>query len=91
MAKRVLTLQEAKDLYQFRYTMEHVPKWASTPFHPEGELKYYAPQYADDEEWYRNTVFPGEGHVNFNSKHCYSSNESWPLGEMLDEPYQKRM
>lgn len=82
---RAITLEEAKKNYPHRYTMEHVPSWAR-----EGQPtpdKYYAPQYASDQEWYDNTIFPGEVE-HFGGKECISIGQTWPLGKLLDEPYQ---
>ncbi len=82
---RPLTFDEAKRRYVHRYTMEHVPAWA---LNSASSGKYYAPQYRSDREWYDNTEFPGEGSVEVKSSYCHSSNQSWPLGTWLDQPYE---
>lgn len=82
--KRKLTLAEAKAWYPHRFTMEHVPAWARRPM--QGG-RCYAPQYRTDQEWYDNTIFPGEGHIGRTATHCESSNPTWPLGQFLDTPY----
>jgi hypothetical protein len=84
--KLSISFEEAKQLYVHRYTMEHVPNWAKGNPCPNG--KYYAPQYRSDKEWYDNTLFPGEGHISKRSEHCESSNQSWPLGQWLNYPYE---
>jgi hypothetical protein len=69
---RKITFEQAKAQYIHRFTMDHTPAWARDT--------EYKPHYASDREWYENTVFPGEKGIHGNSKHCYSSNQSWPLG-----------
>ena len=77
-----MSFEQACFNYTERYTMEHVPNWASAPCNGNG--KFYAPQFRTDREWYNNTVFPPEsGH----RSDCYTSGETWPLGEWLDAPY----
>lgn len=87
---RKLTLAQACAQYPHRYTMEHVPQWArSRPCDNGGtETRYYAPQYRSDAEWYANTIFPGEG-PEASRDHCYSSGQTWPLGQWLDAPYKR--
>lgn len=84
MAQRKITLAEAQRLYINRFTLEHVPTWA-TKQRPSGT--YPAPQYASDAEWYANSIFPGEPGVHGNRKHCESYDQTWPLGISLDAPY----
>lgn len=88
MKTRKLTLAQACARYPHRFTMEHCPRWALEARFPG---KYYAPQYASDQEWYDNTVFPGEPGLHGNSKYCESSNPSWPLGESLSLPYSQAL
>ena len=76
------SLDEAKNKYPHRYTMEHVPEWARKPA---DNGKYYAPQYRSDKEWYDNTEFP----TNPREKHCQSNNPSWPKGQWLDKPFTR--
>jgi hypothetical protein len=77
-----LSFKEACAQYVHRYTMEHVPNWASTPA-PNG--KYYAPQYKTDREWYANSEFPPDP-VCYGTD-CYSSGQTWPLGKWLEAAY----
>lgn len=80
------SFERARATHINRYTMDHVPPWASRPADGGG---FYAPQYRTDREWYENSTFPGElGHVN-GPLHCYSTGQSWPLGKWLEAPYQK--
>jgi hypothetical protein len=70
--------------YVHRYTMEHRPAWAMEPA-PNG--KYYAPQFRSDREWYTSTRFPGEpGHPTGFKGICYTTGQTWPLGEWLERP-----
>ena len=78
------SIKTAKAQYPHRYTMEHVPLWASKPCE---NGKYYAPQYRTDQEWYDNTVFWPDKRCD--KDNCYSNNQSWPLGEWLDAPYKR--
>jgi len=83
MSKRP-TFEQAIAQYVHRYTMEHVPQWARTDMIGD---RYPAPQYRTDREWYDNTLFLGEpGHIG-GRKHCYTTNQTWPLGETLAAPY----
>lgn len=78
-----LLFEEAKTRYVHRYTLEHVPAWARSP---RDDGTFYAPQYRTDREWYDSTLFPGEpGHIG-DRNHCYSTKETWPLGESLKAP-----
>ena len=82
-----MNFEKAKVQFPHRYTMEHIPAWASKPL-PNG--KYPAPQYKTDREWFKNTEFydpkkpVSEQHATKNS--CYSKNLSWPMGLYLDKP-----
>lgn len=80
------TFREACASYVHRFTMEHVPAWA----HERREDgTYYAPQYRSDAEWYANTTFPGEpGHLG-GRRHCFTSGETWPLGQSLPAPFTR--
>lgn len=82
---RALTFEQAKARYPHRYTMEHVPAWARRQCN---NGKYYAPQYATDAEWYEKTKFPGESPLCFRGD-CYSGDQSWPLGQWLEQPYKR--
>ena len=68
----------AKRLYPYRFTMEHVPKWATEPHHG----RYHAPMYETDWEWYVNTEFPLPGATD---RSCIAKNPSWPLGRWLNQ------
>lgn len=83
---RKISFQDACRKYTNRFTMEHVPSWAK---HPASNGKYYAPQYSSDREWYESTIFPGEGNIHPRSKYCESTNQTWPLGQWLANPYTK--
>ena len=81
------TFEQAKRAYINRYTMEHVPQWArkicTNGF-------FYAPQYRTDLEWYENSTFKGEPDWFGTGSDCQSHNQSWPLGQWLDEPFYTR-
>ena len=80
---RAITLNEARNKYPHRYTLEHVPAWARKA---REDGTYYAPQYRSDAEWYENTTFPGEGHIPKRSRHCESTGCTWPMGQALTQP-----
>ena len=82
-----MTFEEAKRFYVNRYTMEHVPGWVDQPRSTPDGIKYYAPQYRTDREWYDNTLFPPNNP--YHSKDCHSSNQTWPLGKWLGKPFEK--
>lgn len=86
MNKRPLTLAQAQAQYVHRFTMDHFPAWARQPA-PNG--RYPAPQFRSDREWYENTLFPGEGFIGRRSRHCFTSNLTWPLGRTLDKPFRR--
>lgn len=82
-----ISFEDAKRKYVNRFTMEHVPVWAS--FVTNADNKFHAPQYRTDLEWYENTEFPP--HKDFpRNQSCRSNNQSWPLGKWLDKPYNSR-
>lgn len=84
--------------YVHRYTMEHVPDWATKPHIMKiaGQefptAKFYAPQFRTDAEWYANTKFPGEaGWIGLpKDTNCYTTGQTWPLGHWLDAPFKRR-
>lgn len=82
---RPVSFELAKARYVHRYTMDHVPAWARAKAH---NGKFYAPQYRSDREWYELTKFHGESEL-ADKKHCYSSGQTWPVGEWLDKPFQR--
>lgn len=81
-----MTIEKAKAQYVNRYTMEHKPEWANKRA-PNG--KFYAPQYASDQEWYERTLFPPNNPLGKRIQDCYSQNPSWPLGMWLDAPFAR--
>lgn len=82
MKNRVISFEQAKARYPHRFTMEHLPQWAKKPHINNGEfVGFYKPHYRTDAEWYANTIFPGEMDIPKKEKHCYSRNQTWPLGE----------
>ncbi len=87
--KRKLSFERAKAQYVHRYTMEHVPAWAKERpcDHGGTETRYYAPQFRTDREWYDNTLFHGESEL-ADKHHCYTSGQTWPLGQWLDKPFR---
>jgi hypothetical protein len=82
---RPITFEKACRFYTNRYTMEHVPPWALAAA-PNG--KFYAPQFRTDREWYEKTKFHGESEI-ADKHHCFTSGESWPMGQWLDQPFRK--
>lgn len=84
--KRAISFDNAKRQYTQRYTMEHAPAWTRKPC--EGNGLFYAPQFRSDAEWYENTVFPGEQGKPRKDDHCYTTGQTWPLGQWLDKPYR---
>lgn len=78
------TLAQACAIYINRFTADHVPAWAKKVA-PNG--LFYAPQFASDKEWYENTKFYGEpGHIGVRHE-CYTSGQTWPMGQWLNTPY----
>lgn len=87
---RLISFEQAKAQYIHRYTLEHVPAWSRTPVTLPGQpLRFYAPQFRSDREWYDNTLFPGEGHVGKREQHCFTTGQTWPLGQWLSEPFRR--
>lgn len=85
--QRKLSFEAAKAQYVHRYTMEFVPAWARKPA---DNSRYYAPQFNSDREWYDNTRFYGEDGFIGVRGHCYTTGQTWPLGQWLDAPYTRR-
>lgn len=81
---RTISFETAKAQYPHRYTQEHVPLWARVRA-PNG--KYYAPQFRSDREWYEATSFYGESEL-ASKRYCYTSRQTWPLGQWLDQPFK---
>lgn len=80
------SLEAAKAIYVHRFTMEFVPQWARRPLN---DGRYYAPQFRTDAEWYANTLFPGEpGHPG-GKNFCYTTGQTFPLGQWLDKAYER--
>lgn len=87
-ASASVTFEQATAQYVHRYTMEHVPAWARTAA-PNG--KYYAPQFRTDREWYEHTEFPPHRFsMGKRDTSCYTSGQTWPLGQWLDAPYRRK-
>lgn len=82
--KKAVTFEEAKAKYVHRFTMEHIPTWARTGHIPatneHNTIRYYAPQFRTDREWYENSIFPPDNP--FSKTDCHSS-PTWPLGQFL--------
>jgi hypothetical protein len=80
------TFEQAKAMYTHRFTMEYVPMWASRV---RNDGTYYAPQYRSDREWFENTQFPPKNPIARSKRDtsCYSTNQTWPLGQALKSPY----
>lgn len=85
-ANRRMSFAEATARYVHRFTMEHVPAWASVQ---RADGTYYAPHFRTDREWYENTKFPGEpGYIDTGDGSCYTSGQTWPLGKAIHKaPY----
>jgi hypothetical protein len=81
-----VTFADAVRRYVHRFTMEHTPAWAQQQA-PNGS--YYAPQFRTDREWYENTKFPPDNPFANGPQDtsCYTSGQTWPLGQWLDVPY----
>lgn len=84
-SKRARSFENACRQYVHRYTMEHVPDWARRPH----EGRYYAPHFRTDREWYEHTRFPGEPDYLGVKGDCYTTGQTWPLGQWLDAPYRQ--
>lgn len=94
------SFEHAKREYPHRYTCEHVPAWAYQPVQmwPPGvdrrktapTIRWYAPQYRTDREWYDNTTFPEQERYlspeerTTGKRYCFSTGRTWPLGQWLD-------
>jgi hypothetical protein len=65
------SFEDAKRQYVYRFTMEHVPKWAKEPC---GNGLYYKPQFKSDREWYDNFTMDEFSYCQINST------PTWPLG-----------
>lgn len=83
---RKVSFEDAKRQFVHRFTMDHVPDWA---FKRAPNGRFYAPQYASDEEWYERTLFKGDDGHDGGSRYCDSRRQTWPLGEWLDKPYRR--
>jgi hypothetical protein len=87
MNERIISFKSACSEYENRYTMEHVPAWAKIKCE---NGKFYAPQFASDKEWYDSTLFPGESFVGEKEVHCFTQNQTWPIGNWLDRVYSEK-
>lgn len=83
------TFQQACAMYINRFTMDHVPPWSQRSFRQQGGTidLFPAPQFASDQQWYDNTLFPTEEGHHGDPNHCYTRNPTWPLGQRLSAPY----
>lgn len=79
---RPVTFEEACSRYVHRFTLDHVPAWASKPCARSG--KYPGPHYGSDLEWYKNSEFPDRGG---RKRYCRSLRQTYPLGKWLDKPF----
>ncbi|MEY9247592.1 hypothetical protein [Bradyrhizobium elkanii] len=88
---RTISFEQAKARYVHRFTMQHVPAWALQPvdmtINGQGPC-FHAPQFRSDREWYENTKFPGESPL-ADKRHCYTTDQTWPLGCWLLSPYRR--
>lgn len=64
--------------YVHRYTMSHVPQWATNP-RPNG--KPYRPHFLDDADWLAHTEFKvrKNGRLDRRARACRSY-PTWPVG-----------
>lgn len=85
------TFEQAKAQYVNRFTMEHVPAWSrNRPCdHGGTETRYYAPQFRTDAEWYANTLFKGDPGWLGRGTDCFTTGQTWPLGQWLDKPFTR--
>lgn len=82
-----MDFETAKRTYVHRFTMEHIPNWAREPM---SNGKFYAPQFRSDREWFDNTLFPPHKfQLSKRDTSCFTTGETWPLGQYLDAPYTK--
>jgi hypothetical protein len=67
--------------YVHRYTGDHMPLWADKPWM---DNKPYPVQFANDQDWLRNTRFhvKKNGRLDRTTGHCESS-PTWPLNPEL--------
>lgn len=87
------SFEEACRMYVHRYTGQHVPAWATSSPSDHGgtERRFYAPHFLTDREWYEHTIFPGEpAHQVYGFRDCcFTSGQTWPYGQWLDEPFRR--
>ena len=89
-----LSFEDACKGYKNRFTMEHVPYWATSPWQYSAKgPTYHAPHFVTDREWYENSYFPGEENYPFQENsggnECFSRNQSYPLGRHLNKRFEK--
>lgn len=91
MAKRP-TFEQATARYVHRFTMDHVPAWSQRAPEERGAMLvrgYCAPQFRSDREWYEHTLFKGDdGYIGIGND-CYTSGQTWPLGNWLLAPFKR--
>ena len=79
-----MTFERAKACYVHRFTVEHVPAWATKPF---GTGRYPAPQYRSDAEWFAaDCSFLPTIRSDVRSQ-IVTHPQTWPLGTSLDKPF----
>lgn len=80
--------EEVKHRFMHRFTCDHVPAWA---LKQRLDGTYYAPQFASDDEWLANTVVRTrkDGWLDGRFTSCETSGGTWPLGKVLDRPYER--
>lgn len=85
--ERPITLEQAKKKFTDRFTLDHVPVWASKPCARAGG-KYPGPHYNTDAEWYAKAEFIGYL-TKAQRKYVRENKPSYPMGKWLDKPYVK--
>jgi hypothetical protein len=80
--------RDALACYCHRFTMEHVPQWAMVP---RADGTFYAPQFASDAEWLAHTTFrvTQAGRLALNARYCHTAGQTWPMGQTLNNPYNR--
>lgn len=80
-----LTFAEALETEQAarRFTPEHIPEWAH--IRRRGDVRYPAPQYRSDREWYERSGVQG---VPLPFDPAKVSAATFPFGQFLPRPYE---
>lgn len=85
-----MSFEEACRRYVHRYTVDHFPQWAKKPVVPEGmgRIRFYAPQWRSDREWYEYHLFPP--HNPFSKTSCHATRvPTFPMGLWLSDPWDE--